>query len=120
MRMAYADDLRPVIFDEQWLTLQAFHTMGWDECELPKMRYVTGMLYQDVKTTLVQNVLGADAVKMLQSRLRHVKFKEDSVFPSAPSRAIHILGVDITPTMNWALQVDTQDNVQKLGNNMLI
>ena len=34
---------------------------------------VTGMLYHDAKTAMVQRVLGGDAIRLLQSRLSHVK-----------------------------------------------
>ena len=65
------------------------------------------MLYHDAKTNLVQKVLGGDAVIILQSRLSHLNFKGESVpFLHPDKEPYTYLGVDITPTMNWAFQVD--------------
>ena len=83
------------------------------------------MLYQDAKTALVQNVLGTDAIKMLRSRLSCVKFKGEPVpFHHPHPEPYTYLGVDITPTLNWAFQVDKimrqmKDDGQKLEESML-
>ena len=79
--MAYADDLLAVTSDAKWLTMQAHKIesfMQWAGMSVNcKKCGVTGMLYHDAKTTMVQRVLGSDAIRLLRSRLSLVKFKGD-------------------------------------------
>ena len=122
--MAYADDLLAVTSNVEWLTLQAHKVESftrWAGMSVNRTKCgVTGMLYQDARTTLVQKALGGDAVRLLQSRLSHVKFKGESVpFLHPNNEPYTYLGVDITPTMNWSFQVDKimrdmKDNGQNL------
>lgn len=64
--MASADDLLAVTSDVRWLMLQACNMESitkWAGMSVNcKKCGVTGMLYQDAKTTLVHNVLGTDAI----------------------------------------------------------
>ena len=125
--MAYADNLLAVTSAAKWLTLQAHKIesfMRWAGMSVNcKKCGVTGMLY--AKTTMVSKVLGADAIKLLQSRLSHVKFKGESVpFLHPDTEPYTYLGVDITPTMNWAFQVDKvmremRENGERLEDSML-
>ena len=127
--MAYADYLLAVTSDAKWLTLQARKVESFTRWAGMRMNCkkcgVTGMLYHDAKTTLVQNILGGNAVRLLQSRLGHVKFKGESVpFLHPDKEPYTYLGVAIKPTMNWAFQVDKvmrdmQDNGEKLADSML-
>ena len=74
---AYADDLPAVTSDVKWLTLQAHKIESFTQWAGMSVNCkkcgVTGMLYQDAKTALVQKVLGGDAVRLLQPRLSYVK-----------------------------------------------
>lgn len=85
----------------------------------------TGMLYQDAKTSLVQNVLGTDAFKMLPSGRSNVKFRgEPGPLHHPHTEPYTYLGVKTTPTMNWTFQVDKvmrdmKDNGLKLDESML-
>ena len=127
--MAYADDLLAVTSDAKWLTLQAHKIESftrWAGMSVNcKKCGVTGILYQDANTTMVQKVLGADAIKLLQSRLSHVKFNGETVpFLHSDTEPYTYLGVDITPTMNWAFQVDKvmremRENGERLEDSML-
>ena len=118
-----------VTSDANWLTLQAHKVESFTQWAGMSVNCkkcgVTGMLYHDAKTTMVQRVLGGDAIRLLQSRLSHVKFKGEPVpFLHPDNEPYTYLGVDITPTMNWAFQVDKvvrdmKDNGEKLEDSML-
>ena len=100
------------------------YTMGWDERKSHKMR-CNWHAVSGGQDNIVQKALRGDAVRLLQSRLSHVKFKGAFVPFLHPNNEPHTyLGVDITPTMNWAFQVDKvmrdmKDNGQKLEGSML-
>ena len=78
--MAYADDLLAVTSDAKWLTLQTHKVESFTQWAGMSVNCkkcgVSGMLYHDA---LVQKVLESDAVRLLQSKLSHVRFKGESV-----------------------------------------
>ena len=94
--------------------------MGRHEGQLQEMRGATGMLYNYVKSGLLDSALSTKGIQMLDRKLAQVTIDGERVPFHHPDKDPYTyLGVDMTPTLNWSFQLKkTIDNVQERGLRM--
>jgi hypothetical protein len=107
----YADAQQIVSSNPAWLNLQAQKVEAFSNWAGMKVNCkkcgVTGMLYNYAQNGMVSNVLGKDAKRMLQAQLSGITIHDESVpFYHPHNQPYTYLEVDITPTLNWSLQLD--------------
>lgn len=81
------------------------YTMGWDECELQKVRcdwYVVSRCQNSISSKSPRGRCSQAAAA--QAQLCQREYSVPFLHPD--NKPYTYLGVDITPTMNWAFQVD--------------
>ncbi len=80
----------------------------------------TGMLYNYVKSGLLDSALSTKGIQMLDRKLAQVTIDGERVPFHHPDKDPYTyLGVDMTPTLNWSFQLKkTIDNVKERGLRM--
>ena len=122
--MAYADDLLAVSSNindlvKQTHKIEAFTTRAGMKVNCKKCG-VSGMLYNYVKSGLLDSTLNTKAVQMLDRKLAQITIDGERVPFHHPDKDPYTyLGVDVTPTLNWSFQLKkTIDTVKERGIRM--
>jgi len=122
--MAYADDLLAVSSNindlvEQAHKIEAFTKWAGMKVNCKKCG-VTGMLYNYVKSGLLDSALSTKTIQMLDRKLAQITIDGERVPFHHPDKDPYIyLGVDMTPTLNWSFQLrKTIDSVKERGIRM--
>lgn len=108
--MAYADDLLAVSSNianlvEQAHKIEAFTRWAGMKVNCKKCG-ATGLLYNYVKSGLLDGVLSANSIQMLDRKLALLTIDgEREPFHHPDKDPYTYLGVDITPTLNWSFQL---------------
>lgn len=108
---AYADDMLAAALSASDLTRQAEKIeafVNWSGMAVNvKKCAVTGILWGQACKNGNDKVLSSKMIKMLQQRLETVRIYNTPVpFLHPHTEPYRYLGVDITPTLNWAPHVD--------------
>ena len=122
--MAYADDLLAVSSNTNDLVEQA-HKIGaftkWAGMKVScKKCGASGMLYDYVKSGLLDSALSTKGIQMLDRKLMQITIDgERGSFHHPEKDPYTYLGVDMTPTLNWSFQLKrTIDSVKERGLRM--